>query len=200
MEHEIKNKRKYFTVTRKREILRELKLEGMTVSLLARKYDIHPVTIHQWRRIFDAVKDKSSSEEFLLRELLEENKVIKQENESLRKAFGDFALKNSVFQEECERLKGKLRAKLCSHKRKTKSKKIRKGKVMKKSKEIKSSSQEALIKKLIRENKTLSKENKKLGENTKKLKKELKNVSDERTIFKLANDVLKKKYKSQKSK
>ena len=77
------NKRKHFTQNRKREILSELNAEGMTVSFLARKHGIHPITIHGWKRTLRQKDESNSSPEVVQKELLEENKKLRDENTSL---------------------------------------------------------------------------------------------------------------------
>ncbi len=53
-------KRKYFTKDQKRKILDELRSHGMTISVLARKHDIHPVTVHKWKREMGSSKKNNT--------------------------------------------------------------------------------------------------------------------------------------------
>ena len=71
-------KRKYFTKAQKRSILDELNSNGMTISVLARKHDIHPVTVHKWKREMGTKKNDNS--EIDISELLEELEKSKKEN------------------------------------------------------------------------------------------------------------------------
>ena len=43
-------KRKYYTKQHKIKILEELDSHDMTISDLARRHDIHPMTVYKWRR------------------------------------------------------------------------------------------------------------------------------------------------------
>ncbi len=44
-------KRKSFTMKQRSDISNELYSNGMPVKALARKHEIHPVTIHNWKQI-----------------------------------------------------------------------------------------------------------------------------------------------------
>ena len=98
------SKRGYFTKEAKMTILEELKTSGMTISNLARKHGIHPVTVHKWKREMGTkkqVEDNSSD----TKELLKEIEKIKQDNENLKKALADIAVENQVFKTANEILK-----------------------------------------------------------------------------------------------
>lgn len=88
-------KRKYFTKEQKRKILDELRTHGMTISVLARRHDIHPVTVHKWKREMGSSKN-NTSETPDVSELLEEIERIKTENDNLKKAVGEISLDNQV--------------------------------------------------------------------------------------------------------
>lgn len=104
-----KTKRKYFTKEKKRRILDELKSHGMTISVLARKHDIHPVTVHKWKREMAPSKNKNE-ENPDINELLEEIERIKLENENLKKAVGEISVSNQILKTANEVLKKSQRS------------------------------------------------------------------------------------------
>lgn len=53
-------KRQYRTKTQKIQLLNELESGGMTISTLARRHGIHPVTIHKWKREMSKEANKDS--------------------------------------------------------------------------------------------------------------------------------------------
>ena len=97
-------KRKYFTRAQKRSILDELNSNGMTISVLARKHDIHPVTVHKWKREMGTEKKNPDID---ISELLAELEKSKEENENLKKALADVAIEKQVLQTANEILKKK---------------------------------------------------------------------------------------------
>ena len=97
-------KRKYFTKDQKRKILDELKSHGMTIPVLARKHDIHPVTVHKWKREMGSSKNKNDNTPDVS-ELLEEIERIKAENENLKKAVGEVSVDNQILKTMNEILK-----------------------------------------------------------------------------------------------
>ena len=80
----------------------------MTISILARKYEIHPVTVHKWRREMNLSKklDENNPD---INELLAELEKVRQENENLKKAIGDVSVQNQIFKTANEILKKKQR-------------------------------------------------------------------------------------------
>jgi len=57
IEQVTKDGRRQFPVWQKRLILREHIEQRVSISLLARKYQVHPVTIYNWRRMVDLAGD-----------------------------------------------------------------------------------------------------------------------------------------------
>ena len=113
------SKRKYFTKAQKRSILDELNSNGMTISVLARKHDIHPVTVHKWKREMGTIKKDESSID--ISKLLEELEKSKQENENLKKALADVAVEKQILQTANEILKKKqIQQQLNSQKKQSK--------------------------------------------------------------------------------
>ena len=100
-------KRRYFTKSQKLNILNELKTRAMTISAVAKKHDIHPVTIHKWKREMSNSKcDTHSSERSEdLKEMMDENEKLKLEIESLKKALGEMAVDNQILKTYNEVLK-----------------------------------------------------------------------------------------------
>jgi transposase len=88
-------RRTYITRSRKNEILNELKTSGMTLTNLARKYGIHPVTIHKWKREMSQETKKDSID---VHEILAELEKLKEENSNLKKAVGELAITNQILQ------------------------------------------------------------------------------------------------------
>jgi transposase-like protein len=86
-------KRQYRTKSQKIQLLKELKSGGMTISNLARKHDVHPVTIHKWKREMSQEAKKESVD---LHEILQELEKIKEENNHLKKAVGNLAMDNEI--------------------------------------------------------------------------------------------------------
>ena len=69
-------KRKHFTKSQKLEILNELKTNDMTIAAMARRYEIHPVTLHQWKRNMSKPQEPKKDED--LKEVLSENEKLKE--------------------------------------------------------------------------------------------------------------------------
>ena len=88
-------KRKYYTRNQKINILNELNLGYITHSALARKHDIHPVTLYQWKREMDFTKKQKDTD---FSEVLNENENLKKENENLKKALAEIAVEKQILQ------------------------------------------------------------------------------------------------------
>jgi transposase-like protein len=101
-------KRQYRTKAQKLQLLNELKSGGMTISTLARKHGIHPVTIHKWKREMSKDTKKDSID---VHELLKELEMLKQENNHLKKAVGDMAITNEILKTANDILKKNQRSK-----------------------------------------------------------------------------------------
>ena len=115
-----KTKRKYFTKAQKKSILDELNSHGMTISILARRHDIHPVTVHKWKR--EMGNNKTNDENNVdLSELLAELEKLKGENSNLKKALADVVLDKQILQTANDVLKKKhLQQQLKSQKKPSK--------------------------------------------------------------------------------
>ena len=88
-------KRRYYTKSKKIQILNELESGGMTHTELARRHKIHPVTLYQWKR--QMVQDKPENQPDY-QELLDENDDLKNEIANLKKALGEVAVNNQILQ------------------------------------------------------------------------------------------------------
>lgn len=87
--------RRQFTVWQKRLILREHVEQGSSISFLARKYQVHPVTIYSWKRMVDLtgeMKDPHAS----IDELLQELALLRTENDKLRSCVADLVVQKAV--------------------------------------------------------------------------------------------------------
>jgi transposase-like protein len=118
-----KDGRRQFTVWQKRLILRELVEQGRSVSLLARKYQVHPVTLYNWKRTID-LADDFKDPHGTIDELLAELDQLKKENHRLKMAVGDLTVDKACQQEIIESLKKRAREALLA---KSHTKSSRKG-------------------------------------------------------------------------
>ena len=94
------------------EILREISSGSVMLSDLARKHDIHPVTIYSWKRMLR--ENMKKPEEINVDEILKENERLKLENLALKETVSDLAVRKRIL--ECsndiyrrDQLKKKLR-------------------------------------------------------------------------------------------
>lgn len=105
-------RRRSFTKAKKMEILREISSGSIMLSDLARKHDIHPVTIYSWKRTLR--ENMKKPEEINIDEILKENERLKLENLALKETVSDLAVRKRIL--ECsndiyrrDQLKKKLR-------------------------------------------------------------------------------------------
>ena len=107
MQATVTTTRQYRTKSQKLQILNELNSGGMTISNLARKHGIHPITVHKWKREMsqDTKKDPIDIAEILL-----ELEKSKQENNHLKKAVGNMAIDNEILKAIVEVLKKNQRS------------------------------------------------------------------------------------------
>ncbi len=100
-------RRAYRTKSQKIQLLNELQSGGMTISILARKHGIHPVTIHKWKRDMSQETKKDSVD---VHEILEELEKLKEENNHLKKAVGNLAITNEILKTANDVLKKNQRS------------------------------------------------------------------------------------------
>ena len=94
------NQRKHFTQETKDLIVSEHLSNGIPVSVLARKYGIHAITLYGWKR--DMKKTKNSDEKIdsdFIRNLIEENDKLRAENKNLLAKVGDFSIRNEILKD-----------------------------------------------------------------------------------------------------
>lgn len=78
------------------EILREISSGSASLSDLARKHDIHPVTIYSWKRTLRETMKKP--EEPNLDEILKENERLKLEVLALKETVSDLAVGKRILE------------------------------------------------------------------------------------------------------
>lgn len=92
----------------KRLILQEHLDLGLSVSSLARKYQVHPVTIYHWKRSYLMEQKMRKSQPSRL-ELVEELEKIRKENQHLKKALAEVSVDKSILQDALEIFKKRER-------------------------------------------------------------------------------------------
>ncbi len=100
-------RRTYRTKNQKIQLLNELQSGGMTISILARKHGIHPMTIHKWKRDMSQETKKESID---VHEILQELEKLKKENTHLKKAVGNLAITNEILKTANDVLKKNQRS------------------------------------------------------------------------------------------
>ena len=95
MQVSVNSKRRYYTKSKKSQILNELESGGMTHTELARRHKIHPVTLYQWKRQMGQDKPENQPD---YQELLDELEKVKAENGNLKKALGEVAVEKQILQ------------------------------------------------------------------------------------------------------
>lgn len=106
MEPTVITKRNYFSKAKKFKILSELDDGTISLTDLARKHGVHPVTVHRWRRDMRKEEDKNNIN---VQELLAELEKLTEENKNLKKAIGSMAVDKEILQTANEILKKKQR-------------------------------------------------------------------------------------------
>ena len=103
----VKVKRRYFTKEQKISILNELNIKGVSLSELARKYQISSVILYRWRKRMDMDMgmDRGSAASSNYQCIISELEKTKQENEHLKKALGELAMEKQILKTANEVLK-----------------------------------------------------------------------------------------------
>jgi transposase-like protein len=91
MEYQRLNSKKRFSLDQKREILSEHLDHGIPISVLARRNNIHAVTLHQWKRV---LMDEEKMNSINIDELIAENKRLQLELKNVKAAYAEEALFN----------------------------------------------------------------------------------------------------------
>ena len=95
-----------FSAALKNLILQEHLAHGTNLSQLARKYQVHPVTLYQWKRRV-TMEERDQKEKVDYRELFEELEKTRKENQRLKKTLAELAVDKSILQDAVEILKKK---------------------------------------------------------------------------------------------
>ena len=89
-------KRRVFTQAKKELIVKEQVSSGIPVTVLARKYGIHAITLYGWKRQMNQKKDQSEIDPEFIRKLIEENDRLKHENKNLMSKVGDLSIRVDI--------------------------------------------------------------------------------------------------------
>jgi transposase-like protein len=89
----------------KRAILEEHINLGLSLSILSRKYQIHPVTLYSWKRMLTVSEDTPQKPN--IEEILAENERLKKENKHLKKSVANLSIDKSILTDAVEILKKK---------------------------------------------------------------------------------------------
>lgn len=85
--------RKRLSIDQKNLILQDHFEKGVSISELARKNQIHPITLYNWKKKMADTKDK---DELDIHEILAENEKLKKENSSLKKPWVPSLMKKKL--------------------------------------------------------------------------------------------------------
>ena len=96
------------SISQKRLILQQHLELGLSVSSLARKYGVHPVTIYSWKRSH-VMEEKNRKSGPNPQELKEELERVQSENAHLKKALAEVSVDKSILQDALELYKKKSR-------------------------------------------------------------------------------------------
>lgn len=83
-----------FSRSTKLSILRELSSGTLSHSDLARKYQIHPVTLYHWKRTMTQKKEEPQAVDLL--EMAKELERLRKENENLKMALAEVAVEKQI--------------------------------------------------------------------------------------------------------
>jgi transposase-like protein len=90
----------------KRAILEEHFNLGLSLSVLSRKHQIHPVTLYSWKRSL-SMTDKPINSKDNIEEILAEMDRLKKENKYLAKAVSTLTIDKAILTDAIEILKKK---------------------------------------------------------------------------------------------
>ena len=109
-------KRRCFTKAQKISILNELSISGISLSELARKYQISSVALYRWRRRMEKEITPLFPD---YQHVVSELEKTKKENENLKKALGELAVEKQILQTSNEILKKRQMRKMFASQRKS---------------------------------------------------------------------------------
>lgn len=122
MSNQLVTRGRRVSATQKNLILSDHFEKGISISELARKNQIHPITLYNWKR---KMTEKKDSSELDISEMLAENERLRRENKQLQSALGKTTLEKECLTDIVAFLKKKnLEEQL--KKRKNLSKKLKK--------------------------------------------------------------------------
>ena len=115
MEKKVRIKRRYFTRAQKVSILNELSISGVSLSELARKYQVSSVVLYRWRKkMGNEITASFPKYQCIVSEL----EKTKQENDHLKKALGELVVERQILKKANEILKKRqIRGKFISRKK-----------------------------------------------------------------------------------
>jgi transposase-like protein len=94
--------RKHFTQEKKQLIINEHYSQGISITVLARKYGVHAITLYNWKRQMNHKKDQSPINAEYIQKLIEENDKLKSEVQTLKAKVGDLTIKNDILKDGLE--------------------------------------------------------------------------------------------------
>ena len=92
--------RRHFSRIQKEQILQEHRDFGVPIAVLARKNGLNAVTIYQWKR--NMTEDDGSITPEKIRELVGENKTLKQQINYLKIKVADLSVTNDILADAIE--------------------------------------------------------------------------------------------------
>lgn len=114
------NNRKHFTKEKKLLIVNEHLSTGIPVTVLARKYGIHAITLYNWKRIMKQKSNESPITPEYIQKLIEENDSLKKENQQLKAKVGDLSIKNDILKDGIDIIQKKVALKALGQQKKSK--------------------------------------------------------------------------------
>lgn len=118
MSEEVKEKRRHWTKAQKEAILREYKRGSVSLAVLSRRFQVHPVTLYKWRRQMTQQKALGGAS-LSFGELAEALERTQRENERLKKAVGELVVEKQILRTANEILKKRQRQALFSSRRRS---------------------------------------------------------------------------------
>lgn len=88
-------RRRRYSYYQKKELINEHLEKGLSISAIARKYQIHPVTLFNWKRMFKMAEENPLPTPDV-NALIVEVEELRKQNKQLKKALADTALDKSV--------------------------------------------------------------------------------------------------------
>jgi len=99
---ESSQRRKHFTLEKKQLVLKEHYSLGIPITVLARKYGVHAITLYNWKRQMKHKRDDSIIDPIFIQKLIEENDRLKSEVHDLKAKVGDLSIKNDILKDGLE--------------------------------------------------------------------------------------------------